>query len=253
MIQLEDVYNTQSKDFKKMMAIIDKCKSEPVLDMRAEKHHIIPKCYYKRNKLKIDNSKDNLILLPEWEHILVHYYSIGCIKKEYKTAMIMATSRLINIPGKLSLKLLEENKEIILSIRKQKISANGKRVYCYETKTVYPSVRDAVRKFQTKHIADICNGKYVQGHGYHFCWEKDKDNFVPKKKISSLKGKTNGRGKKVICIESGEIFESTRDVCWRFGWDVNYNSCIHQNCSGKMKQCKGYHFRWLEEEVNASR
>ena len=38
-----------------------------------EKHHIIPRSYYKLTGQKIDNSKANVVKLSYFEHILAHY------------------------------------------------------------------------------------------------------------------------------------------------------------------------------------
>lgn len=39
-----------------------------------ECHHIIPKNYYRRMKIKIDNSNDNLVNLVYCDHVLAHCY-----------------------------------------------------------------------------------------------------------------------------------------------------------------------------------
>lgn len=49
---------------------------------KTQRHHIIPRCYYKRNNLEVDNSLDNLVNLLYQDHILAHYYLCMCIKDE---------------------------------------------------------------------------------------------------------------------------------------------------------------------------
>lgn len=49
---------------------------------KTQQHHIIPKCYYKRNNLEVDNSSDNLINLLYKDHILAHYYLCMCVQDE---------------------------------------------------------------------------------------------------------------------------------------------------------------------------
>ena len=41
-------------------------------------HHIIPRKYYKFNKLEIDNSPENIVNLRYYDHILAHYYLVLC-------------------------------------------------------------------------------------------------------------------------------------------------------------------------------
>lgn len=41
---------------------------------KTQKHHIIPKCYYKVNNKEIDNSDSNCVNLLYKDHVLAHYY-----------------------------------------------------------------------------------------------------------------------------------------------------------------------------------
>lgn len=41
---------------------------------KTQRHHIIPKCYYKFNNLPINNSKENLINLGYVDHAMAHLY-----------------------------------------------------------------------------------------------------------------------------------------------------------------------------------
>lgn len=250
MAKIEDVFFVEDSSFKKMMNIINEYKNNPPLSIATEKHHIIPKCFFKLKKIPIDNSENNLVELPLWEHILVHYYSINCIIPELKNAMINSTYRLINIPGKITKEMLIKNQKLILSTKNLQISKNGKKIYCYENKKTYLSIRECARELGLKDsiIAKVCKGVYVQTKGYHFCFEENKKNYIPKKRTNSLRGKATGKGRKVYCLENKKTYLSARDVCYQFGWDVKkYNSSIYQCCKGKMKQCKGYHFVWEDE------
>lgn len=44
-----------------------------------EKHHIIPKAYYKANNIPIDNTENNIVSLTVFDHLLAHYYLYYCI------------------------------------------------------------------------------------------------------------------------------------------------------------------------------
>ena len=46
---------------------------------KTQKHHIIPRCYFKYKNLEIDNSKNNLVNLSYVNHIMAHYYLCLCI------------------------------------------------------------------------------------------------------------------------------------------------------------------------------
>lgn len=43
-----------------------------------DKHHIIPRYYYKNNNLEVNNSKSNLVYLSRSDHILAHLYLYFC-------------------------------------------------------------------------------------------------------------------------------------------------------------------------------
>ena len=53
------------------------------------------------------------------------------------------------------------------------------------------------------------------------------------------------RKKKVVCIETGEIFDSLDAAAAKIG---STNSGISQVCSGKKLTCKGLHFKYYKEE-----
>lgn len=50
---------------------------------KTDKHHIIPRCYFHLNKIKIDNSKENLVNLLYKDHVLAHYYLVLCSSNDY--------------------------------------------------------------------------------------------------------------------------------------------------------------------------
>ncbi len=45
---------------------------------KTQKHHIIPKCYYRHEKMNIDNSSNNLVNLYYKDHVLSHYFLFMC-------------------------------------------------------------------------------------------------------------------------------------------------------------------------------
>lgn len=71
----------------KMLELVERNKYLPV-DKKSAKgrqiHHILPRLYFRKNKLEVDNSDSNLISLSLGEHFLIHYYLWRCAKDEYK-------------------------------------------------------------------------------------------------------------------------------------------------------------------------
>jgi hypothetical protein len=55
-----------------------------------EVHHIIPRSFYKKKGLSVDNSESNLIKLKPSEHYMAHYYMSKCAKKLIKRSMVYA-------------------------------------------------------------------------------------------------------------------------------------------------------------------
>lgn len=60
--------------YSKYLAIVSSSYSEAI----ADKHHVIPRVYFKHFNLKVDDSKDNIVRLPIDKHILSHYYLYKC-------------------------------------------------------------------------------------------------------------------------------------------------------------------------------
>lgn len=85
---------------------------------KTQKHHIIPKAYYKYNKLPVDNSKDNIVNLLYKDHILAHYYLYLCAKglrykKSFSTAFLyLYSAKYSNIPNTNVIKLDDFNIEL---------------------------------------------------------------------------------------------------------------------------------------------
>lgn len=50
----------------------------PKETFKTNRHHIIPRSYYKMNNVEVDNSSDNLVNLMYKDHALAHYYFALC-------------------------------------------------------------------------------------------------------------------------------------------------------------------------------
>ena len=79
-----------NQHFVAMMNIINMARLNP--PESGHKHHIIPKCWFRKNNLTIDNSDDNLVLLTEEQHMKVHKLAAMCIiGSDMRSAMAYAT------------------------------------------------------------------------------------------------------------------------------------------------------------------
>lgn len=77
MLSMLDVFE-YNQHFVAMMNIINNARLNP--PENGDKHHIIPRCWFKMNNLSVDNSKDNLVLLSVEDHVKVHKLAYLCAK-----------------------------------------------------------------------------------------------------------------------------------------------------------------------------
>lgn len=73
-----NIFNTNDY-FKKYIALIDKNRFRKKEKYKTNLHHIIPRSYYYRNNLQVDNSELNTVNLLYKDHILAHYYLCLCL------------------------------------------------------------------------------------------------------------------------------------------------------------------------------
>lgn len=67
----------------KYCVLIESNRETKMERFKTQRHHIVPRCYYKNKGLKVDNSKDNLVNLLYKEHILAHCYLSMCAKEPW--------------------------------------------------------------------------------------------------------------------------------------------------------------------------
>ena len=82
--------------FDKYVDIIFKNLHTALTKDQTQKHHILPRYYFKHHQLSIDNSQGNLVNLNINEHILAHYYLYKCSKaEEEKYSNLYALKRML--------------------------------------------------------------------------------------------------------------------------------------------------------------
>lgn len=90
-----------------------------------------------------------------------------------------------------------------------------------------------------KHIGISCSGENNGMYGKHH-------NEDTKAKIGiAVSGKNSGKAKRVLCIETNQIFDTATQAGQYY--EVHRTS-ISQCCLGKVKTIKGKHFIYLSEE-----
>lgn len=92
-------------------------------------------------------------------------------------------------------------------------------------------------------ISNSLKGKFAGENGY---WYGKKMSDEVKRKMSESRkgihaGGKNPRARKIMCIETGEVFNCMKDAAISMNVDV---SAISQVCRGVAKSAKGYHWRY---------
>ena len=131
---------------------------------------------------------------------------------------------------------------------------HSKKVKCIETGDVFGSIAEAERWCDSTKVGEVCRGQR-QHAGHHpqtnelLTWEfVDNDTKVTiqcHEVIPSKEKKFIGTSKKVLCIETNEIFDSETDAC-------EFYNCargtIGRACNGKRKTALKKHWKWIEKE-----
>lgn len=86
--------------YRKYIELIDYAKSEEYeLQEYYEKHHIVPRSFYEKKHMSIDNSDDNLVALNLQDHFMAHWYITKCCVQKMKRSMeyaVVLMSNLVN-------------------------------------------------------------------------------------------------------------------------------------------------------------
>ncbi len=87
---VEEIFE-YNQHFVSLFNILNMAKKRGHVKGDYQKHHIIPRSYYKLKGIEIDNSENNLVYLTYEEHLKVHKLMTLCVKiAELKRKMIWA-------------------------------------------------------------------------------------------------------------------------------------------------------------------
>lgn len=116
----------------------------------------------------------------------------------------------------------------------QKIAQLGHKVSDETRKKISEANRNRDKEINRR-ISETKKGKKLT--------EQHKQNI----KNSAPRGKNHKRAKKVICIETGEVFDTTSQAADVYGVS---RGMITMCCKGERKSVKGKHFKYYEEQEN---
>ena len=152
---------------------------------KTQKHHIIPRAWYKMNNKKLDSTKANLVNLGIAEHVKAHFYlykaaSDPTVKGQNAAAVRymcdLFEEQLIEEHADelelLSLQVAQKKSKELTARRAAGLNERRRAVMCIETGQVFNTIKEAQEstglwiKQQLKGLAENAGGyhfKYVEG------------------------------------------------------------------------------------------
>lgn len=134
---------------------------------------------------------------------------------------------------------------------KAKMSSIRKGRFCGEN---HPRFGKPHSEETKKKISENRKGKHC-GEEHHAYGKRQKPESIAKMRESKLgtkhsegtieKMKAAHKGKRVLCVETGEIFNSIREASKKYDLNCGSMCCV---CKGKGKTLGGYHWRYADSE-----
>lgn len=188
----------------------------------SEIHHIVPRC------LGGTDDENNLVILTAREHFLAHYLLTKIYSDNMKIIDAFRMMGVVNTTEQeryINSRLYESKKKLFSEAR-------SKKVLCIETGEIFPSATYVEKNIITG-VRDVIYGRQFTAGGYHWKY-LDEDLKIIKKPYER---------KKVVCVETEQIFDSVDEVAKLIG--VN-SSLIKSLCNGNKKgKAKGYHWKYI--------
>ena len=122
---------------------------------------------------------------------------------------------------------------------------NSKPVVEFISGVIYASAEDAARQLkiiQASNITACCKGKAKSANGYKFCYLSD---YL----IGNYENKTIGKIKRVIDIDSGEVYESSKEAAEKLGLN---QIKIRDVCKGNRITTGGHRFAYQEDYLSGN-
>lgn len=235
-------------------------------------HHIIPRKYYKVNKLPLDNSEENLVNLSKYDHILAHYYLVLCsipiyLQHSNAVAFVMLTnSKFITVD---EIKQIQ-NLDGYLEVYKNYVGRPRTKEHCAALskardfhsstkgrKSIYNPKLNQVKFVYLQEIQEYLDKGWVLGGKP---MSKEAKQKISASNSISLRGKVHNKdkqenkiysgllGSKIECVETVQIFDNISQAkLWLYATTGVDGGQIKNCCSGARKTTGGYHWRYYKE------
>lgn len=249
-----------------------------------ERHHILPKSYFRLMHNKIDNTPENIVRLSFYNHILAHYYLSLCTTGALKQSSICAFIMLIDIGyalltieerqaiaeikkfAELKLQAAEIKKERCRDLGRQKktekhrmalSAARNLHATTKGKKSIYNKTLDKVKFVYEDELNDYLQSGWQLG-GKPLTQEAKLK--IGQSNSKALLGKVHtgikqaGKkysglcGNKIICIETGMIFDSIPLAKqWLKATKGIDGGQIKNCCAGVRDTTGGYHWEYYKD------
>jgi hypothetical protein len=118
----------------------------------------------------------------------------------------------------------------------------GREIICIETQQVYFGKNEAERQTGIRHISECCHHQREVAGGYHWAFI---DDLEWQSKFEQFRNAdrhiTKIAKRSIICIETGEIFESIAAAM------KVYKGCITKVLNGERETAAGMHWEYIND------
>lgn len=120
----------------------------------------------------------------------------------------------------------------------------AKKIICLETGIIYPSAAQAERELKICKVSECCREIRLTAGGFHFAFldkigdRTDYENIIAS--IEAKRPKQNPRSKKVMCVETGIIYNSASEAMR----ETNIRN-IDSAARGDQRTAGGFHWKYI--------
>lgn len=246
--------------YRKYIELIDYAKSEEYeLQEYYEKHHIVPRSFYEKKHMSIDNSDDNLVALNLQDHFMAHWYITKCCVQKMKRSMeyaVVLMSNLVNCKTNREDTAIAKAVAFALSkVDKMKIPVSEetrRKISEANSGENNPMYGRHFSEEQKKKMSEALKGRILSEETKNMISKarvgKHHSEETRKKLSKANKGKINAPTKLIIqyskdgefIAEYPSIMEAERQT------DIS-NSSICRCCKGKQKSAGGFIWKYKED------
>lgn len=173
-----------------------------------QKHHIVPRCYYKNNGLEQDNSESNLVNLSFKDHLIAHCYLLLCSKdKRFSANMFYAICFISNLK-------INSNESVINLLNSElelyQVAYETGRKLAYELNPMFDPIKKAnhdqtmCNPEVSQKISNTMKQKYEKGELFN---DKHRDNLSSSAKLRCHAYKDN-KAKRILKSDAEQYVQN---------------------------------------------